>query len=35
MRQLSREAEVTLILLLGLALLALPALLYRLGWLPR
>ncbi|KWX00772.1 hypothetical protein TH66_03195 [Carbonactinospora thermoautotrophica] len=34
-RRWSREAEVTLILLLGLALLALPALLYELGWLPR
>ncbi len=35
MRRLSRETEVTLILLAGLALLALPGLLYALGWLPR
>ncbi len=34
MRRLSREAEVTVILLVGLGLLALPALLYRVGWLP-
>ncbi len=35
MRRLSREAKVALILLVGLALLALPGLLYELGWLPR
>ncbi len=35
MRRLSRETEVALILLVGLALLALPGLLYELGWLPR
>ncbi len=35
MPRLSREAEVVLILLVGLVLLALPGLLYRLGWLPR
>ncbi len=35
MPRLSREAKVTLILLVGLALLALPGLLYELGWLPR
>ncbi len=35
MRRLSRETEVTLILLVGLALLGLPGFLYALGWLPR
>ncbi len=35
MRRPSRETEVTLILILGLALMALPGLLYALGWLPR
>ncbi|KWX03185.1 hypothetical protein LI90_4311 [Carbonactinospora thermoautotrophica] len=33
--RLSRETEVALILILGLALMALPGLLYALGWLPR
>ncbi len=35
MRRLSRETEVTLIILVGLTLLALPGVLYELGWLPR
>lgn len=35
MPRLSREAEVALILFLGLTLMALPAALYWLGWLPR
>ncbi len=35
MRRLSRETEVVLILILGLTLMALPGLLYALGWLPR
>lgn len=35
MPRLSRDAKVALIPLAGLALLALPALLYELGWLPR
>ncbi|WP_141658829.1 LPXTG cell wall anchor domain-containing protein [Carbonactinospora thermoautotrophica] len=30
-----REREVALIILVGLVLLALPGLLYALGWLPR
>ncbi len=35
MRRPSRETEVTLILIIGLTLLALPGFLYALGWLPR
>ncbi len=34
MPRLSREAEVVLLLILGLALMALPGVLYVLGWLP-
>ncbi len=35
MPRMSRDAEAVLLLILGLALLALPGLLYALGWLPR